>query len=282
MSVSTITQTILTVSQQYTIYVSFVILFSGLSGHVANIFVLTRLKIFRNNPSALYLIAESVVNLLQMLVSFTTRIAVNGFAYDLTQTSLTWCKLRQIITQVITLTSLSTVCFASIDQYLATSHRPYLRQMSTTRLAHILLTISIITWILHTIPAAIFFEIQAVSGCNIYNPGAVFYATYVYYLILTGTLPIFVSSVFSLLAYRNVRRIIRRQMPIRRRKLDQQLTAMILVRVAFLVSMSLSYVLYRIYALSVVINKNDVIHKAVLQLVGAITILFFYLNYSVS
>ena len=50
-----------------------------------------------------------------------------------------------------------------------------------------------------------------------------------------GLLPIFVSSLFSLLAYRNVRRIVRRQIPMDRRRLDQQLTAMIFMRVIFFI-----------------------------------------------
>jgi hypothetical protein len=274
-------QAILAASQQYTIYVSFIILFSGVFGHMCNIFVLTHLRIFRDNPSAFYLIAESSINLLQMLVPFTSRIATSGFNNDLTQTSLIWCKLRQIITQAITLTSLSIVCFAGIDQYLSTNHRPYLRQMSTIGLAQILISIAMIIWILHGIPMGIFFEIQSTNGCNIYNPNFIIYVTYVYYLLLVGILPITISILFSVLAYRNVRRIIRHQIPINRRKLDQQLTAMIIVRVGFLVTMTIPYVLQRICALSMIINKNDLIDKAILQLAGAITTSFFYLNYSV-
>jgi hypothetical protein len=63
MSSSSIPQAILVASQHYTIYVSFVILFSGLFGHTFNIFVLTCFKIFRGDPSAFYLIAESIMNL---------------------------------------------------------------------------------------------------------------------------------------------------------------------------------------------------------------------------
>ncbi|CAF3690653.1 unnamed protein product [Rotaria sp. Silwood1] len=98
---------IVSVSQQYTICVSFIILFTGILGHMLNIFVLTHLKIFQGNPSAFYLIVESIVNLLQMMISFTSRIAINGFANDLTQTSLVWCKLRQLFVQYFTLVSLT-------------------------------------------------------------------------------------------------------------------------------------------------------------------------------
>ncbi|CAM2711850.1 unnamed protein product [Rotaria socialis] len=43
-------------------------------------------------------------------------------------------------------------------------------------------------------------------------------------------IPIVISALFSLLAYRNVRHIIGRQTPVFRRRLDRQLTAMILLR----------------------------------------------------
>ena len=162
-------QAIVAASQQYTIYVSFIILFSGVFGHTCNIFVLTRHKIFQGNPSAFYLIAESIVNLFQMLIPFTSRIAINGFANDLTQSSLLWCKLRPMFAQSITLISLSIVCFAAIDQYLSTNFYPYLRQMSTIKSAKILISIAIITWILHNIPTGIFSEIRSTTGCNVYN-----------------------------------------------------------------------------------------------------------------
>jgi hypothetical protein len=279
---SSAAQIIQTASQQYTIYVSFVILFSGVFGHSCNLFVLTRHKAFRGNPSTTYLTAESVVNLFQMLVPFTTRIAVNGFANDLTQTSLLWCKLRNAATQSSTLISLSIVCFAAIDQYLSTSYYPYLRRMSTTGAAKTLIAAATIIWILHGIPGAIFFQIHPVSGCNVYNQGLIDYITYVYYLVLTGSVPIIVSTLFAALAYRNVRHIVRRQIPIRRRKLDQQLTAMIMARVAFLVVTTTPYVLQRIYTYAVFISRESVVHRAIVQLVGAVTISFFYLNYSVS
>ncbi|CAF4343469.1 unnamed protein product, partial [Rotaria sordida] len=75
-SSSSTAELIIVVSQQYTIYISFLILFSGIFGHISNIFVLTRLKIFHRNPSTFYLIAESIVDLLQMMISCTFRMAV--------------------------------------------------------------------------------------------------------------------------------------------------------------------------------------------------------------
>ncbi|CAF0914743.1 unnamed protein product [Rotaria sp. Silwood1] len=273
-------QEILNVSKCYTICVSFIILFAGIFGHVIDILVFTSSKSFRKKQSAFYLTAESIVNCVHLLISFTSRIAINGFDNDLTQTSLVWCKLRQLFATTCTLLSLTIVCFAAIDQYLSTSYNPYLKQLSTLNLAHYLTYSAIIVWILHGIPFLVLMEIRPTYGCSSYNNGFNTYITYVYYLILTGFLPIVITSTFATLAYTNVRRIVRSQMPIIRRRLDRQLTAMILVRVAFLVAITLPYVIDRIYTIQVQIDQNDSIQKAIIQLVGAIAYSLFYLNYS--
>ncbi|CAF2850337.1 unnamed protein product [Rotaria sp. Silwood2] len=279
MSSSSIAQLILHVSQQYTIYVSFIILFTGIFGHIINIFVFTRLTIFRKNSSAFYLIAESIFDLLELMIVYTSNIPINGFGNDLTQTSLIWCKLKPFFTQSLTVIPLNIVCFAAIDQYLSTNHYPYLRQKSTIKSAKILTIIATIFWILHSTLALVFIEIQSKYGCSIYNRNFRNYVTYFYFLILIGILPVIVSTFFSIVAYQNVRRIVRRQMPIRRRRLDQQLTAMILVRVGFLVVLLLPYLLQRTYTFSTLTYNDSVISQAILQLFTAITVSFFNLNY---
>jgi hypothetical protein len=281
MSAQLTAQEILIASQRFTIYVSFVILFAGIVGHIIDILVFTSSKPFRKNQSAFYLTAESVINCIHLLISFTSRIAINGFGNDLTQRSLLWCKLRNAIATSCTLLSLTIVCFAAIDQYLSTSYHPFLKQLSTLKLAHRLTCSAIIIWILHGSPFLVLLEIQPTNGCASYNDGFTIYITYVYYLILTGFLPIVITSIFATLAYTNVRRIVRSRILILRRKLDKQLTAMILVRVAFLVVVTVPYVIYRICAIQIQLDPNDFIGNAIIQLVGAVTTSLFFLNYSV-
>jgi hypothetical protein len=144
-------QEILLASELYTIYVCFIILFAGIFGHLIDILIFTSSKLFRKNQTAFYLTIESIVNCLILLLSFTSRIAINGFNNDLTQTSIVWCKLRQVFATSFTLLSLTIVCFASIDQYISTSYNPYLKQMSTLKLAHRLTLIAIIIWTLNGI-----------------------------------------------------------------------------------------------------------------------------------
>jgi len=272
---------ILLASELYTVCVCFIILFGGISGHIIDILVFTSSKRFRNNQSAFYLTIESIVNCINLLLAFTSRIAINGFNNDLTKTSIAWCKLREVFGTSCTLLSLTIVCFAAIDQYLSTSYNPYLKQMSTLKLAHRLTLIATIICILHGIPYLILMKIQSTKGCSSYNNGFVNYLTYGYYLILTGILPILIASIFAILAYNNVRRIVRSRTLIFRRRLDRQLTAMILVRVAFLVTVTLPYITYHIYSLQSYIDPDDSVGKAIIQLIGTILYSLFYLNYSV-
>lgn len=71
--------------------------------------------------------------------------------------------------------------------------------------------------------------------CAIVKPILIRYLAYFCYPIFCSLLPILITSSFSLLAYRNVHHIVKLQVPIVRRRLNQQLTTMVLIRVAFFI-----------------------------------------------
>jgi hypothetical protein len=96
-----------------------------------------------------------------------------------------------------------------------------------------------------------------------------------------GVLPIVVSSLFSILAFQNVRRIVRRQIPVVRRRLDRQLTAMILVRVALFVITTLPYVIFRTYEINDPVDVTDNYAFALDVLIRTVVSLFYNVNYSV-
>jgi hypothetical protein len=86
---------------------------------------------------------------------------------------------------------------------------------------------------------------------------------------------------FSLLAYSNVRRIIQLRMAVVRRKLDRQLTAMVLAKVAFFAVTVLPSIIFRIYILNVIVSSSDSIETAIHQLISSIAYALFYVNSSV-
>ncbi|CAF1117656.1 unnamed protein product [Rotaria sordida] len=93
---------------------------------------------------------------------------------------------------------------------------------------------------------------------------------------------IIIIVIMGLIACRNVRRIIRRQVPIVRRRLDRQLTKLVLLRVSFLIIFNTPFVIYRVYSINIIINPTDSMRIAVERLVQAIINSVLYLNYAVN
>lgn len=222
-------------------YASLIILIMGLNGNLLNLIILIRLKVFRENQSAFYIVIACFADCATLLIQYLARIQYQEYHYDLARISTFWCKARAMIFQISTMISLTSICFSSIDQYLSTHHRYETRQKSTLRLAHRLTLINICFWALHSIPFGIFYETQLSTSCSAFNEGFILYYSFAYLVVFNGVLPLIVSAVFSALSYRNVRRIVRRQIPIVRRKLDQQLTAMVLARTLFLFVVSIPF-----------------------------------------
>jgi hypothetical protein len=250
-------QIIVSITYIISVHVSFFAVITGLIGNFINILVFTQLKLFQRNQSAFYLTIASIVDSLQLIFTTLTRATATTLGYDPTLTSLLWCKLRIYLVQFVATISLGNVCFAAIDQYLSTSYHNHLRQISTFKLAQRLVSILIILATLYCVPFPIFEEIRPSLGCATYNPSFNYFYSFVHFCIILGILPMAVSSSFSFLAYQNVRRIIRRQIPVVRRRLDRQLTAMILVRVALFIITTSPFVSFRIYQINCSTNQDS-------------------------
>ena len=262
-------------------YFSFTILFLGLIGNSLNIIIFLRHKFFHQNQCVFYLTAESIVDCVQLLITFTSRIGIIVFNYDPMQTSLTWCKIRSMIAPVCALISMTTVCFAVIDQYLSTHHNPRLRKTSTLQLAQTLMCLNVSIWLLYGISFLVFFGIRPSVGCAPIQLSFLRYYQFFHFPVLLGLLPMIIGSIFSVLAYRNVRRIVRRQISHTQRRLDRQLTAMVLARVTFLIIVTLPFVIDRIYSLLTSTSYNNSLRKAIENFIFNTTILIFTLNFSV-
>ena len=129
--------------QKYVIYVDYVIFPVGIIGNLLNIFVFTSLKLFHNNQYIFYFISESISNIIQLFTYFLIRVLIETHAIDPVNYVLFWCKSRAMIVLSCGIISISAICFAAYDQYLATSHQFHLRKMSTIKLARFLIFIAI-------------------------------------------------------------------------------------------------------------------------------------------
>jgi hypothetical protein len=280
-SVST-AQLVLQISQQFGVYFSSILLLLGFIGNICIVIVFFHVKSFRRNQCAFYIIVGSIADFVLLLIVLPFRITQNSSGYDPQQLSLAWCKIRNAIIPIFSLLSFSVVCFAAIDQYISTHHNPWLRQFSTLKLAHRLVYSAVVILSLYGIPFLIFFDIQSSGGCGIYNAGFAVYYSIGNFCVLSGILPNTIAGFSAALAYLNVRRIVRRQVPIARRRLDRQLTAMVLTRVIFLVVTTVPFVIDRIYIYNRTIDPKDSLQLAIEQLLLNITSYLFNFNSAVS
>jgi hypothetical protein len=153
--------------------------------------------------------------------------------------------------------------------------------LSTLKLAHRLTYSAIIIWILYDCLFLIFYDLQPTAGCAIYNIYFGYFFAYIHLILLNAIIPPFTESLFSILAYLNVRRIIQLRMQVFRRKLERQLTAMVLAKAAFTVAMAVPGTLIRIYLLNVTVSPNDSLRLAIHQLLSIISYAGFYANTAV-
>ncbi|CAF0854334.1 unnamed protein product [Adineta steineri] len=281
-SSSSVSDGILKFATQYSFYTGCITFSFGVIGNALNILVFTQLKLFRTNRCAFYITIESISNFIYQFVSISTTVLTSVYGDDATGRSSIWCKFRYILTQIIALTTFYMICFTTVDQFFSTNHRYNLRQMCTLKLGRYFTFIFICFVIIHSIVLGSSYGIQPTLGCVLSDYIWIQYSTFFFYPVLTGFLPIAIASSFSILAYHNVRHIVRRQLPIVRRKLDQQMTAMVLMRVIAFVCLASPYSGYRIYVTNFPTSRSMPMAYAIGRLIQAILTSVTMINYMIS
>jgi len=274
------------ISQEIVTYMGMSTVVVGVLGNLLNIIVFLSLKTFRQSSCASYLTVMSFVNIGQLLLGQLSRVMITGFGIDWTQTSLFYCKFRLYAIQVCSYISFTCLCFATIDQFLATCVRIYWQQWSNIKLAQRLSVASIIFWIIYGIPYLILYAqtVSSTSGkVSCVNTNAFFrqYHTYMNNIILSSGLPMVITVLFGSLAYRNVRQIAYRAIPLVRRELDKQLTNMVLIQVVFSFCFLLPYVISTVLP-SALNTSNNSFASAQVTATLLITACIYYLYFAVS
>jgi hypothetical protein len=274
------------ISQQISIYYGIPVLAAGLIGGFLSVIVFLSLKTFRQSSCAFYLTVMSFVNIGQLFSGLLSRIMITGYSTDWTATSPFYCKFRYFLLQLCTLVSLTCITLATIDQYLATSSHPRFQQWSNLKVAYRLTTIFVILWSLHGILYLVFFAsgqslVNGKTSCMIIN--AIFgkYHTYGYFVILTGFLPISMTVLFALMAFRNIQQLAYRSVPLVRRELEKQLTMIVLVQVAINSFTLLPNCFVYILQANTTIMSDPVVADRI-RFASIISLLLYYLNFAVS
>lgn len=270
------------IADKYNFYVGIFNLIIGIISNIFLILIFTRMRIFRNNQCSFFLTIESFSNLGLITTMYISRIFTVILGIDPILLSIVWCKIRAFIVQGCGLYSLLTICFNTFDQYLVTNHRYAIRQLSTIKLAYRLTIFYTCFTILHSLIFLIFNDIQSSLGCTVYNSLLKKYLSFFYYPILGNAFPLIATVIFSLFAYHNVRSVVRRQIPLIRRRLDKELTSLVLARIISLVICGIPYVCNTIYGFNRNTNGNNSIESAIYSLVTAIVDCLLFTNFSVN
>ncbi len=276
-----------TVILQYmSIYYGIPVLVAGMSGGIVNTIIFLSLQTFRQNSCAFYLTIMSIVNVGQLFTGLLSRIMISGYGIDWTETSPFYCKFRYFLLHTCTLISLSCICFATIDQYFATSSNRRWRQWSNLKVAYRLTISMSIFWSLHGILYLVFYAriYSSSTGeftCEITNDTFGRYHVYVYFLILRSFLPITINIIFALLAFRNIGQLAYHTVPLVRRELDKQLTIMVIVQAVLNACTLLPSSIIGALQKNAELTSNANV-AATLQFAYIISVLVYYLNSAVS
>ncbi len=269
---------LLYISQQLTIYCGFIFLIAGLFGNSMNIFIFSSVKTYRRTPCTFYCLVGSIFNNLYILINLTSRIASVGYGFDLTTTSISWCKARQFFILTLSMITFTCACLAIIDQFLVTSKEVHLRQYSNIKLAHRIIFFVIIIWSIHGIPSLLFFNIKPiVKLCVLSNATFAVYIS-IFILLFLCAIPMLIMIVFGCLACRNIRRTI----CLAEQHADRQLIRMVLIQVVLVIISNIPFSSYNFYSLITANTTKDVNRQMKEYLAETILSLLNYSYYVVS
>jgi hypothetical protein len=152
-------------------------------------------------------------------------------------------------------------------------------------MARRLMVAIIFIWLLHGIPYIVFLnQIQSFPTgkviCTTINAIVLQYRIYFAVPVLTSILPVIITVFFGFMVYRNVQQLTYRALPLVRRELDTQLTAMVLVQVVFNFFSSLSFTIMNILTTNGNITDDPII-LAKIQLIADGTLQIYYANFAV-
>ncbi|CAF1256604.1 unnamed protein product [Adineta steineri] len=259
-------------AKQINIYFGLFILILGIIGGLINIIIFTTLKTFRKTSCAFYLSMASIFNVGELISGAFTTILNIGFDIDPTELSYL-CKIRMFLVQWFGLLSVTSMCLASIDQFLLVKYQ----YLTSLKLAISFITIACLIWSIHGIFFVLFWN--SIDGvCSITNITFDMYITYFHFPILLGFLPLTIMILCSFPAFINARKLASRQINIIRLSCDRQLTAMTLSQIAFIVITTIPFITTYIFLLNM--KSTDKEYNARMYLVHTITTYVYYTTYA--
>ncbi|UJR32793.1 hypothetical protein I4U23_020255 [Adineta vaga] len=206
---TTITSSLTVIQNLITQYTFLVIFILGNVSNLTNILVFLQ-KALRTNACSWYFALVSLGHLIFLYFGCLTRILTTWLGYDLSRTSIIYCRIRIYFLTISLLTARLFLCFISIDRWMVTSRENSIRQLSSMKIVRWFIFIGISFCILFSINFPIWYRIEGTRGC-IGAPDTFYPLFYTIYNLVITIGPFVIMIFFSLLVLNNLRRRHRRQ-----------------------------------------------------------------------
>ena len=193
---------------QYMLPIVFIL---GNFSNLANIFVFLQ-KDLRASACSWYFIAVSLGHLVFLYFGCLNRVISVWTTFDLTRTSLFFCKLRAYSMACGLLASRHFLSLISIDRWMVTSRHGWLRRRSSLHVARWMTGTGVGLSLTVSLCMAIWYRIEGSRGC-VGATDTLFPLFYTVYNLATILVPFVIMLVFSSLILFNVRQASRRTGP---------------------------------------------------------------------
>lgn len=237
---------ILQVALQISYYGPIVLFSIGAPAGLLNAIIFLCIKTFRQSSTSYYVVGQSFVDFSALLtVLFQAIPSTSMFVSSIA------CKLSIFFLQLTACLTMTYLCLAAFDRWACTSRLPWIRQLSSTRIARRLCPIPFVIWPLVNIPFLIYSDlIPLTNSCFFTSSLFEQIANYFLHPMLAFVFPLCILIIFGLLTLRNIRVATHTRQQIFQTRLstwEQQMTRMILTQTLVSVTCALPRAMFVVY-----------------------------------
>ncbi|UJR14211.1 hypothetical protein I4U23_001204 [Adineta vaga] len=206
---TTVVDYLVPLQNQISQYMLTAIFILGNFSNIANILVFLQ-KNLRTNACSWYFITVSVGHLIFLYFGCLTRVITSWSGFDLTRSSIYFCKIRSYFLACGLLISRHFLCMICIDRWMVTSSHTWIRRQSSVKSARWMIIGGAGLWFSFSICMLVWYRIEGSRGC-VGASDTAFPTFYAIYNLVTILGPLFIMILFSLLVLINVRQVQQRR-----------------------------------------------------------------------
>ncbi|CAF1235224.1 unnamed protein product [Adineta steineri] len=273
MSSAVAAATINTVAQWLNYVLAIPMITLGFIGAILTIIVFKQQKLFRRNPSIIYLLSGAIMTTIHLPTVYLQSILVEGFQLGLYNTNDIACRERNYLFYVTTVAAISYPCWAAFDQYASTHREAKFRHYwSSIKFARLAIIGTVIFWAIIYFPL-IFVSSSINNVCIVRDgPYRIFHA-YILTPIVFIMGPITLTTIFTLGTIRNLRSS---AFSNRHDRLAKQIRRMLIPQLIILAIFGIPFGIDSVYQDITRNVQKDILRQAIEHLFAEITRVIYH------